>query len=75
MTDIIDGIVIPKYPDIKVSFSGSGGGIQVCLSRFHTALVTGGLKKQDIDQIIKRATSSDKDEMFRVIAETVTIID
>jgi 3-oxoacyl-[acyl-carrier-protein] synthase III len=71
--ELLNGEIIPKFPHIKINFAGTGGGIQVCLALFTQALREAGIKKQDIDPIIRKATASDKETMFQVISETVTV--
>jgi hypothetical protein len=68
-------IVTPTYPEIVCSLSGAGGSIQICIARFVDALKKGGVKKSEIEEIIKQATSSDKDHMFKVMSETVVLAD
>lgn len=63
----------PRYPRIELSLLGSGGSIPVCLARFKHALELGGIKKKDIDELIREATVSDIEHMFQVMSETVTI--
>lgn len=73
MAKSIDAVVVPKYPHIEVSYSSTGGNIQVCLALFVEALKEGGVNKLDIDKIVRHATASDKEHLFQIIAETVTI--
>jgi len=64
-----------KYPQIKVKRVDEDGNTYNILARVRYALKQAHIPQSEIDAFLKTATSSDYDNLLRVVMETVVLME